>query len=137
MFGLRAIEAVRNVTRRHKLGHVSLIVLVTLLGSAVLVFEFEKPVSDASITSLPTALWWAISTMTTVGYGDVYPRSPGGKGIAVLPMLIGVGVFGLLPATLASYFVEQDAKDDERAAAAERAEILERLGRIERKLEER
>lgn len=135
--GFRAIDAVQDVLRRHKLGHVALIVLVVTVACAGLVYEFEKsvPATDRNITSFPTALWWAVTTITTVGYGDSFPHSAAGRGIAVVLMFIGVGLFGILAASLASYFVERDRSTDrEEVASPELREILERIERIERRL---
>ena len=74
------------------------------------------------------ALWWAVTTVTTVGYGDKYPTSPEGKGIAITLMVLGIAVFGLVSATLASLFVENDTKDDYE-------DIREQLVRVEAKLD--
>jgi type II secretory pathway pseudopilin PulG len=63
-------------------------------------------------------------TVTTVGYGDKYPVSAGGRGVAVVLMLVGIGLIGILTATVASYFVEQG--DD-----ANSADLNLRLDRIE------
>ena len=53
------------------------------------------------------AAWWTIVTITTVGYGDIYPFSSGGRVVGVFLMLFGIGFLGMLTATLASTFVEQ------------------------------
>lgn len=110
------------------------------VACAGLVYEFEKSVPDAerNITSFPTALWWAVTTITTVGYGDSFPHSAAGRGIAVVLMFVGVGLFGLLAASLASYFVERDKEAAEEETAEPRSElreVLERLERIEHRLE--
>ena len=82
---------------------------------AVLMFLVERG-EGGSITSLADALWWAVTTVTTVGYGDTHPVTLGGKGVAVLAMVVGVGTFGLLTAHLASWLVQlggQEAQTDE------------------------
>jgi voltage-gated potassium channel len=137
VFLLRGIDAVQDVLRRHKLHYTLLIALVVVVTSALLVEEFERSLPDSNIKSLPDALWWAVTTITTVGYGDRYPVSAAGRGIAVVLMLIGVGIFGLLAASLASFFIERDLKPEERKEGesdTQLAEIAARLERIERLL---
>ena len=75
-----------------------------------------------------TAAWWAVVTMTTVGYGDVVPASGLGKVLAALLMLAGIGLVSTLSASVAAYFVDQDGTKD-------LAVIEARLERIERALE--
>jgi voltage-gated potassium channel len=66
-------------------------------------------------------------TVTTVGYGDRYPLTAGGRGVAVVLMLVGIGLIGVLTATVASYFVEQQRGDTEERLAA----VEGQLNRIE------
>lgn len=87
---------------------------------AGLVTVAEHNAKGADIHDFGQGLWWAIVTVTTVGYGDRYPITPFGQGVAVFMMLIGIGLIGALTATIASYFVQ------ERTDATE-----ERLERIE------
>ena len=85
---------------------------------------FEQHTRGSTIHNFGDALWWATVTVTTVGYGDKYPASVGGRGVAVVLMLVGIGLIGVLTATVASYFVEEKAEQ-------ERTELHERLDRIE------
>jgi voltage-gated potassium channel len=78
---------------------------VTTLVGALLALEFER---DRKISSLPDALWWAASTMTTVGYGDVSPETTGGRLVAVGLMLVGISAFGLVTALIARWFMDDD-----------------------------
>ncbi|MYD72956.1 MAG: potassium channel family protein, partial [Chloroflexi bacterium] len=55
-----------------------------------------------------TALWWALATITTVGYGDVVPETLVGRIIGSLLMIVGIGVFGVLTANVAAWFIESD-----------------------------
>jgi voltage-gated potassium channel len=77
-------------------------------------------------------MWWAITTVTTVGYGDVTPQEPVGRIIAALLMLIGIGFLSLLTAAVAARFVDDDSRDVGRTLGR----IEERLGRLEHKLDE-
>jgi voltage-gated potassium channel len=85
---------------------------------------FEGHARGSNIHTFADALWWALVTVTTVGYGDHYPVTAGGHGVAVVLMLVGIGLIGVLTATIASYFVEDKAERDN-------ALLTERLDRIE------
>jgi voltage-gated potassium channel len=105
----------------------------TLMGfvAAVAVLDAERDAPRATITTFGDAAWWAATTMTTVGYGDLYPVTTAGRWIAVGLMVAGLALLGAVSATLASWLVESvttstveelDAQDD-RADEAVRAEL--------------
>jgi voltage-gated potassium channel len=102
-----------------------------LVLTSVVVLDLEQGVPNASIKNFGDALWWGISTMTTVGYGDKVPVTPGGKAIAAVLMLTGVAIYGVLAATMATFFVKQADKSGESALDEKLSEILVRLGSIE------
>jgi voltage-gated potassium channel len=81
--------------------------LVVLTTSSVLILQFESRDPNANIVSGGDALWWAIVTITTVGYGDFYPVTFLGRDTAVVVMLAGVGIIGALASILASMLVPQ------------------------------
>ena len=83
---------------------------------------------NEALTSFWDALWWAMSTTTTVGYGDIYPMTGEGRAIAVLLMLTGIGVIGVFTATIASLFMIEDEEDEFNG-------IHKRLNDIEAKLD--
>lgn len=68
-------------------------------------FSFEDGTNE-SITGFGDALWWSMTTLSTVGYGDLYPVTDGGRVVAVGTMIFGVGVLGILAGTIATAFVE-------------------------------
>ncbi len=108
-----------------------LMLLLIFLGSlSVLHFETGP---DANIKSAEDAVWWAFTTMTTVGYGDRYPVSTEGRVIAVLLMLSGVGLLGILSGFLASWFLETDIAKDNH----ELIELRSEVAALRRLLEER
>lgn len=129
-FLLRAVDAGRDVLRRHHLGHVMVVTLVVVVGAGIVVAEVERQV-DGSIRTVADGLWWAVTTVTTVGYGDKYPVTPVGRGIAVGLMFLGVGLFGLLAASLASYFVERHQDESTEPALKD---VVARLDAIEETL---
>ena len=77
------------------------VIVVLVLGGAFGSAYFQEG------QSFPDALWWAIVTLTTVGYGDISPSSLGGRLIGVVLMFFGIGVLGLFTATIAGVFVEK------------------------------
>lgn len=79
--------------------------LMVLTTASTLVLEFESRAADANIKTGGDALWWAIVTITTVGYGDRYPTTPAGRMTAVFVMVTGVGIIGALASILASILV--------------------------------
>jgi voltage-gated potassium channel len=79
--------------------------LVVLVTASVLEVSFESRASDANIKTGGDALWWAMTTITTVGYGDTFPVTTGGRIIAACVMIAGVGIIGSLASILASVLV--------------------------------
>jgi voltage-gated potassium channel len=75
-----------------------------------------------------------MTTVTTVGYGDTFPITPAGRGIAVFVMLAGIAIFGVLTANIAAFFVEQEQQGDPVAERLD--EVLRRLERLEERLDE-
>jgi voltage-gated potassium channel len=106
---------VEAVLKHHSLFRVLIAVVGTLFIGAWLVLLFEEKAKGSNIHDYPDALWWAIVTVTTVGYGDRYPVSEGGRIVAVVLMLIGIGLIGVLTATVASVFIKEhtDANKEE------------------------
>ncbi len=131
---LRALDAGRDVLRSRRLSYTFLIGIAVTVSAALLVFEFERSAAEANIDTLGDALWWAVTTITTVGYGDRFPVTAGGRGVGVALMLIGVGVFGLIAASLASLFIERELEQEAAEEDSQLTAILERLERIEQQL---
>ena len=90
-------------------------VLVYVSGSAVMavglgaiaVLDAEQDAADANITTFGDALWWACTTVTTVGYGDRYPVTLEGRAVAVVLMIIGIGVVGAVTASVATWLMSR------------------------------
>lgn len=79
--------------------------LLIITVSAVVVLQIETRSEGANILTGGDAFWWALVTVTTVGYGDQYPVSGLGRLMAVPLMIVGVGIFGVLSSFLASIFI--------------------------------
>lgn len=84
-----------------------MLVGIVLMAASIFVLVFESQSPDANITTGGNALWWAFVTITTVGYGDRFPVTAGGRTVAVFVMFSGVGIIGALASILASILVPQ------------------------------
>lgn len=107
-------------------------VLLVYCG-ALAVFEAERSVPNASIQSFGDAIWWAVITITTVGYGDMYPLTVLGKIIAILLIISGIGVIGILTAALASWFVEEIKSEKD---AISNSELMAELASLRKEIKD-
>jgi voltage-gated potassium channel len=132
---------VESILRHHSLFRVLIAAAATLFLGAWLVLLFEENAKGGNIHDYPDALWWAIVTVTTVGYGDRFPVSEGGRAVAVVLMLVGIGLIGVLTATVASVFIKEhtdanraEIKKGHMDLGQQLAVISGRLGDVERRL---
>jgi voltage-gated potassium channel len=95
-----------------------LLTLIVLTVSSVLVLQFESQSPDANIKSGGDALWYAVVTITTVGYGDFYPVTTAGRLTAMFIMFMGVGIIGALASILASLLVGGSSSAEEEEVPA-------------------
>jgi voltage-gated potassium channel len=98
-------------------GFITLVLGATVLGVAsVLVVQAESKALDANITTGGDGLWWGIVTITTVGYGDLYPVTAMGRIVGVFVMIAGVGIIGALASILASILIPQPKQEADPSA---------------------
>lgn len=109
--GLRQLRRVL-VLESGPLLSVLMIFLIVLFLSSVAVYFLERDAQPAVFSSIPAALWWAVATLTTTGYGDVVPITPMGRFVAALVMICGLGVFGLWTGILATGFAAETRRDN-------------------------
>ena len=135
-----ASTALRGRITPYTAGSTSLLIF----ASALATLDAERHEPGSSIRTFGQALWWALTTITTIGYGDTVPVSTEGRFIAALLMIGGVALIGVVTATLASWIVslveeenaEQEAATQAQVAALQR-QVSELGERIDRLLEER
>lgn len=126
----RFAHSVRAILAERGLQYVLLTGLVLIVTAAAAVTRFERG-SDGSIQSFATALWWAATTVTTVGYGDAYPVTAEGRGVAVFLMILGIAMFGLLTASITSFFVSPVKRDETTLD-----DVMREIRRLETRVEE-
>ena len=126
----RALHVTRTILVRHG-ARSSLLFMGAVLAVSVIAIYFAERSSGGPIDSLDTAVWWAITTATTVGYGDTYPVTPLGRGIAVVLMIAGIGVFAVFTASAAAFLFESGKASADPASD----EVLAELRRLHARLD--
>ena len=109
--GLRQLRRVL-VHESGPLISVLVIFLMVVFLASVAEYFLERDVQPATFGSVPAALWWAVVTLTTTGYGDVVPITPLGRMVAAMVMISGLGVFGLWTGILATGFAAETRRDN-------------------------
>lgn len=118
-------------------------IIVFVLGAAVLltycgalaVLDAEKYEPDANIATFWDALWWALTTITTVGYGDHFPVTATGRVVAGALMLSGIAVVGVVTASVASWLVEQVTAGAATAVDAQEEPLREEVRALSAQVE--
>jgi voltage-gated potassium channel len=106
------VHMLRVIADQRGTKFVAAAVLAILIAGATLAFLAERQSGEANMETFGDALWWAATTMTTVGYGDHFPVTPMGRGIAVALMLLGIAALSALTASVAAYLVQEQKSDE-------------------------
>jgi voltage-gated potassium channel len=114
----RAGMHLERMARHRGLAWIFVAWLAVMVLSAGAMFIAEHDV-NAAIDSPFDAIWWGIVTMTTVGYGDVYPTTPEGRLAAMTLMILGIGLFSVVTATITSYLVHTPSTGRPRDVASQ------------------
>ena len=109
-----------------------------MLFSAIIMYEVENPVQPDQFPNVLASLWWAICTLTTVGYGDIYPITGVGKFFASIISLVGIGIIAIPTGIIAAGFT-QAIRKDEKDVIDEMSDdqLLLLQGKVNKKLSER
>ena len=100
--------------KKEELGITVVAVFFLLIIASSLMYYVEHDTQPAAFSSIPAAMWWGTSTLTTVGYGDIYPTTPLGKFLGAIIALAGIGVFALPAGILASGFASEIHKKEQK-----------------------
>ena len=109
---LRVLLVLRGLSpflknRATKVGVIIAVTLpLTLFTSALSIFEVERYAAGSNITSFDDAIWWSVVSVTTVGYGDLFPVTNEGRSVAAFLMFVGIGLFSSITALIAAWVVE-------------------------------
>lgn len=106
--------------------------LLVIWQSSLAVLGAERHAAGATITTFGDAVWWAFCTITTVGYGDYTPVTVQGRVVAVLLMISGVVLLGLITATFSSWVVERVTRGHDDQLPATRADVAQVLEALQR-----
>ncbi|SDX87576.1 potassium channel family protein [Salimicrobium album] len=82
---------------------------ILVFGAAIVVKEFEP-----TITTYMDGVWWSVVTTTTVGYGDISPETGIGRMVAIVLMLVGIGLIGMITSSITTFFLTDGVKKDEK-----------------------
>jgi len=112
---IRSIRVLGYVLRekRQEMFLVVTVLIIVLIMISSLMYYVEQDAQPEAFSSIPAAMWWGMVTLTTVGYGDVYPVTMLGKFFGVLIAMLGIGMFALPAGILCSGFIEAIANDSE------------------------
>ncbi|GAA1382693.1 potassium channel family protein [Catellatospora chokoriensis] len=141
---LRLLAALINLNRRAEQwtrGRLAVYVAgatTTVVGVAALaILDAERADPATNIDTYTDALWWAVVTITTVGYGDHFPVTPTGQLVALILMISGIGLIGFVTGSLASWIVERIAVAENTTRDATKddiAQVLTELGQLRREV---
>ena len=114
-----ALQTVLHGFRKVKdeLAVVGFVVIILVMFSSVAMHELEHDVQPEKFRRLSDAVWWSFVTLTTVGYGDMYPVTMGGRLIAIVTMTIGIGIFGTFISLIGSSFLSTMRENEGRGGA--------------------
>lgn len=139
---LRSLELIWQLLFRNRaegvLASAATATVLLVVFGAMTVLMVETPNPDSPINTAEEALWWAVVTVTTVGYGDYYPVTTMGRVVAVMLMVCGVGLFGSFAAYVSSLFVEDQGESESRQHKANRRmmrHMIEQVSELQLEIE--
>jgi len=116
-------RSLASVSTEKIAGSIVSVVVAAVFVSAFLMWRVEYNAPGATITTFRYALWWAVVTTTTVGYGDYTPVTPPGRVIATTVMIVGIGLIGTVSATVAAWFVTRHSEPSTETAGVASVDV--------------
>jgi voltage-gated potassium channel len=125
----RLTQALVSLTLRKAVGLIVAVATVLAIGAAVL-----ERLIDPAFDTFPEALWFTVTTVSTVGYGDYIPETGEGRIVASALMLAGLGLIPLITSVVVSILVAQRSREAREEELRDLNQILERLDSLDRRL---
>lgn len=122
----RMLQAEKRVTSGDSLRIAAILTLTAVVLGGAAQYAAEK-----EFETLWDGIWWAVVTVTTVGYGDLTPTTVGGRVVGIVLMFVGISFLSLLTAAIASKFVKQERSEEREEAEQQRQEMMETLHQIQ------
>jgi voltage-gated potassium channel len=110
--GRNLIRILGHYRRRSAAAVTGLLAFLSITIGSMAMLHFELGVEDSNIRTAEDAIWWSWVTITTVGYGDYTPVTIGGRIVAMMLMVIGVGLFSSMSGLIASWLLQPSQKQD-------------------------
>ena len=119
---MEAIAAIGEVFRKkmRELAAACIFIALLMLLSSLLMYHAEHDAQPGKFDNAFSGLWWAVATLTTVGYGDIYPVTPLGRLLGAVTAILGIGMFAIPTGILSSGFMEYFSRPPESAARPSR-----------------
>src|SRR5215831_17600539 len=115
---------------RRAMGVIVTATAVVVVGAGALM----RLIDHREYASIWVGMWWAIQTVTTVGYGDVTPKEPNGRIVATFVMLEGIAFLSIVTASITSTFVERANRDRDKSESQHEQRVEERLASMDAEL---
>jgi len=119
----------------NKLFYLLFIAAGVIVSGSFVMYLVESQHPDSQINTMLDAVWWTVSTVTTVGYGDVVPVTDTGKIVAIFFMFFGIGVLGIFLSVLGTQFYKHRFEKEEKEISHAQRLILDRMDDLEKNQE--
>jgi len=119
----------------NKLFYLLFVAAGTIVVGSFVIFSVESQHPDSQINSMLDAVWWTVSTVTTVGYGDIVPVTDAGKIVAIFFMFFGIGVLAIFLSVLGTMFYKRRFEKEEKEISHAQRLILDRMDDLEKNQE--
>ncbi|UGV41148.1 ion transporter [Methanococcoides orientis] len=127
----RGISPIYQIFQKNSMQYVTAYSLVLIVLSGTLFSRIEN-------LKFSEGVWWSLTTVTTVGYGDLYPETLAGKFLAFFVMIVGIGFVSVLTANVAAYFVENDLENESNGMLMEKInELSDKIDELDRKISDK